>query len=132
MSGHKCNRVGDLQLLVFSQESWDFIVNRFYSIIHPVPFCKSQTKPHQLCDLSLVTKTTVVSNIMLRIADEDGIQAARKLFDRTFCIGCRNILPHKEHDVRKLLYGDIINLVNISSAEYQQAKGSARFEEFIS
>jgi hypothetical protein len=115
----------------FPQESWDFIVNRFYPIIHPVPFCKSQTKPHQFCNLSLVTKTTVVSNIMLRIADEDGIQAACKLFGRTFGIGCRNIPPHNGHDVRKLLYGDIINLVNVISAENQQARGSARFKEFI-
>jgi hypothetical protein len=112
-------------------ESWDFLCKHFHPIIIPVQFYKSQTKLHQFCDLSLITKTTVVSHIMLRIADEGSIKAARKLFGHTFDIGCRNIPPHKGHDVQKLLYSDIVNVVNVSSAENKQALGAAWFKEFI-
>jgi len=71
----------------FPLESWDFICKQLFPIISPVPFTKSQTKAQQFSDLSLCTKTTVVSCLMLRIIDEGSMDAARKLFGRTFGIG---------------------------------------------
>ncbi len=94
-------------------------------------YSKSQTKAYQFCDLSLVTKTTAVSHTMLRTADEESLEAARKLFGRTFGVGCWNIPPHKGHDVRKLLYGDIVNVINVRSPENEEARRAVRFKEFI-
>jgi hypothetical protein len=115
----------------FPLESWDFICKQLFPIISPVPFTKSQTKAQQFSDLSLCTKTTVVSCLMLRIIDEGSMDAARKLFGRTFGIGCRNIPPQKGHAVRKLLHGDIVNVVDVSSTENQEARRAVRFKEFI-
>ncbi len=79
-------------------DSWDFICKHFYPITRPIPFYKSQTKPHQFCDLSLLTKTTIVSHIMLQVADYESIEAARKLFGHTFGIRCENNTVIVWHD----------------------------------
>jgi hypothetical protein len=71
-----------------SMESWEFICKHLYPVVHPMQYSKSQTKAYQFCDLSLVTKTTAVSHTMLRTADEESLEAARKLFGRTFGVGC--------------------------------------------
>jgi hypothetical protein len=112
-------------------ESWDLICKQLFPIIIPVPFTKSQTKAQQFCDLSLCTKTTVVSCLILRIIDEGSMDAARKLFGRMFGIGCRNIPPQKGHAVRKLLHGDIVNVVDVSSTENQEVRRVVQFKEFF-
>jgi len=68
---------------------------------------------------------------MLHVADKECIEAARKLFSHTFGVGCQNISPHKGYEAQKLLYGDIVNLVNVISPENQEARQAVHFKEFI-
>jgi hypothetical protein len=55
---------------------------------------------------------------------------AREIFGKTFGKGCRNLPPLKGQDRRKLVHGDIVNVVNINSKENIQLSQVMKFREF--
>lgn len=113
-----------------SLESWSFFCYQLHPYVTPQSYSRSRTNPYQFCDLSLVTRTTDVTHVMLRIANPECMTAARNFFGKTFGIGCRNLPPHKGEGIRRLLQGDIVNFVNVDAPENQQVPLN-RFREFI-
>jgi hypothetical protein len=114
--------------MFLSSETWHYICRQLSPVVSPAYFTKDKSKPIQYCDLSLVTKTYGSSYVMLRIMDQQSVAKARKLFGRTFGIGCRNLPPHKGHGIRKLLHRDIINIINVDLNDNQHTEG---FREFV-
>jgi hypothetical protein len=117
--------------LFLSNEAWNFICRQVFPVVTPQPFSKNKTKPYQYCALSLVSKTYVTQFIMLRFASQDSVEKARHVFGITFGIGCRNLPPAKGESERKLLHGDVVNIIDVE-ANVVQPLHQDTFKEFVS
>lgn len=68
---------------------------------------------------------------MLRSASQDSVEKARHVFGITFGIGCRNLPPAKGESERKLLHGDVVNIIDVE-ANVVQPLHQDTFNEFVS
>jgi hypothetical protein len=111
-------------------ETWEYLCRQFASVIRPIPYSKAQSKPLQFCDLSLERQTKLVSYAMLRIVSPASMERSREIFGTTFGIGCRNMPPLKGEPRRELVYGDIVNVVNVAENNLAELACQS-FKEFI-
>jgi hypothetical protein len=71
-----------------------------------------------------------VSYVILRIVCPASLERSREIFGTTFGTGCRNMSPLKGEPRRELVYGDIVNVVNVSDNNLAEL-ASCSFKEFI-
>ncbi len=67
---------------------------------------------------------------MLQIISPASMEQLREIFVTTFGIGCKNMPPLKGRPSRELVYGDIVNVVNVSENNLAEV-ASLSFKEFI-
>jgi hypothetical protein len=114
----------------FSLESWQYLCRQYASVVEPVLYQKAQSKPYYFCDLSIDRQTHVATLAMLRIACQSSMERSREIFGVTFAIGCRNMPPLKGEEKRQLLYGDLVNIVNVNDNDLASIAGR-RFREVV-
>jgi hypothetical protein len=112
--------------IFFSSKAWEYLCRQFSSVSAPRDFSKVRSKPYQFSDLSLETRTTIAHFRMIQIADHASMERAKEVFGNTFGIGSRNLPPLKDELCRKVIHGDIINVVNVSSVENTKLLGASR------
>ncbi len=113
-----------------SLESWEYLCRQYSTVVSPVLYEKAQSKSYYYQDLSIERRTHVATLVMLRIASPMSMERSREIFGTTFAIGCRNMPPLKGEGKRQLLYGDIVNIVNMNDNDLASI-ASRRFREVV-
>jgi hypothetical protein len=121
-----------------SLEFWSYISRRLSNFVISSPLEKSVTRVQNFSDLSMKSTSTIRTYSVIRIMSAPGIAAAREVFGYTFGVGSRN-LPPRKGTLRKVLeHGNIVNVVNVHTAqtneEFKEKVAHQRidfvFEEF--
>ena len=118
-----------------SLEAWTFLaINLVRGGAIVIQFSRRITKKHLHCDLSLSTSTEKQPFTLIRIDSCQSMSCARNIFGLTFGIGVRNRPPNKGEDPVRLHYGDVINVVDVASNNYDNVPDvrPERRNEFVS